>query len=257
MVIGMSMKSERTRVVLVVFIGLALVWVMLFSAMLIVQVPEGVHTAIYVLGCLLLAVGGTRLAGIPKPIAHLGLLKMDLRGIAVAFGGSLPMLVGLLLAAPTAPVLDLHLIWAKAVQPGVIEELVFRGFAFGLLYQRARWSFPAAMLITGAAFGCAHLPGAIVSGQLDQAVGTTLITGVGGCWFAWLFVRWGQCLWVPITTHVSMNLWWTLFTAGPTAAGGGPGTTWGRLAAIAIITVATLKMTTKNCPIAHKATGWH
>lgn len=40
-----------------------------------------------------------------------------------------------------------------------------------------------------------------------------------------------------------VNLGWVIYTAGPTAAGGGPGATWGRVAAIVIITVATGKMT--------------
>ena len=193
--------------------------------------------------CVMIPVLGMVALGRRDVLSALGLTRFDGRGCAVAALGSLAMLAGLAMGAPGAPVVDVGGVFDGAVKPALTEELLFRGFAFGVLFRIARWRFPAAMLTTGAIFGSFHLPSAILGGHLDQAWGAAVLTGVGGCWFAWLYARWSFSLWVPITAHLAMNLWWSLYTAGPTAVGGGPGATWGRVATIAIITIATVKMT--------------
>ncbi len=175
-------------------------------------------------------------------LKELGLTRFHSRGVAVVLLGSLAMGVGMALGGEEA-VFDAGLMWRKAARAGLVEEIGFRGFAFGLLFWRARWSFVAAMGVTGAAFGAFHLPMAVLGGHLDQAWGAALLTGAGGCWFAWLYARWDRSLWVPIAAHVGMNFWWTLYTAGPTAAGGGSGAMWGRVATITLVTVATSRMT--------------
>jgi len=187
-------------------------------------------------------VGAFVVAG-PDALDLLGLRRVSGRGVAVALLGSLGMAAGLAWGATAPPTFDLVAVWDGALRPALSEELLFRGLAFSVLFWRAGWSFPAAMLTTGLLFGVFHLPSAIAGGHLDQAWGTAAITAAGGCWYAWLYARWDRSLWVPIATHFAMNAWWVIYTAGPTAAGGGPGATWGRVATIVIITVATGKMT--------------
>ena len=205
--------------------------------------PE-LRKLLYPLGAITIAVVGMRAAGHRDIPAALGLNRFNARGVLVVFVGSLAMLAGLAIGADELPSsVDLGACWRSAIQPGFVEEVLFRGFAFGLLRWGAGWSFPAAMTSTAVFFGSAHLPGAILGGHMDQALGAAVLTGVGGGWFAWLYERWDRSLWLAIAAHVFMNLWWVSFTAGPTAVGGGPGATWGRVAAIALITVATIRMT--------------
>ncbi len=176
---------------------------------------------------------------------ELGFKAISGLGLAVVLLGSLPMAGGMLWEG-SEPVFDLEALWRGAWRPGFVEELTFRGFAFGMLYWRARWSFVAAMLTTAVVFGGFHLPMAFFGGHLDQAWGTALVTGAGGGWYAWLYVRWNRSLWVPIAAHAAMNSWWVLFTAGPTAAGGGPGAMWGRVAAIVLISIGTARLTKRE-----------
>lgn len=52
-----------------------------------------------------------------------------------------------------------------------------------------------------------------------EKLGIFAITGAGAVVFAWLLQRW-QNLWFPILLHITMNLWWELFSVARTAAGG-------------------------------------
>lgn len=173
----------------------------------------------------------------------LGLTRFSARGVAVAGIGSLAMLGGIALTAEAGPTFELASFWEGALRPAFAEELLFRGLVFSVLYWRLRWSFVAAMLSTGLVFGLFHVPGAVAAGEIGQAWGTVAVTAAGGCWYAWLYVRWDRSLWVPITAHLAMNAWWTLYSAGPTAVGGGSGATGGRIAAVVLITMATLHWT--------------
>ncbi len=74
------------------------------------------------------------------------------------------------------------------------EEVFFRGLFFGGL--RARLSFPAAALISGAFFGSIHL----VGGNWAVAVQLAVL-GVG---LAYLYERTGS-LWAPISLHTVNN----------------------------------------------------
>ena len=240
LVYGADMPKPRLAVFLA-FGGLLL-------ALVALLLPQQLELAwampwAFPLSCVVIPVAGMAAVGRRDVLSALGLRNFEGRGCAVAALGSLAMLAGLAIGAPAPPVVDVGSLFDGAVKAALTEELLFRGFAFGLLYRVAGWRFAPAMLTTGAIFGGFHLPAAILGGHLDQAWGAALLTGVGGCWFAWLYARWGFSLWVAITAHLSINLWWALYAAGPTAVGGGPGATWGRVAAIAIITIATLKMT--------------
>lgn len=230
------MNDERKTVV-VVAVGVAAMMALLFAGHLDWGIPKTVRTLLW----LVIPVGGAALLAGRDVLAELGLLHFNGRGVAVALVGSLAMAAGLALGGE--PTFDAGALWRGALRPGFSEELAFRGFFFGLLFYRAKWAFLPALLLSGAVFGGSHLPGAILGGHLDQAWGAVLVTGAGGCWFAWLYARWGRSLWVPTAAHAAMNFWWVLFTAGPTAAGGGAGATWGRVAAIALVTIATIRMT--------------
>ena len=226
------------RNTVVVFAVLLLVMGMISSKGLDLPIPSIVRRILFIA----LPLAGAFFIHRGKVLANLGLTHFDVRGVAVAFVGSLALLAGLVMSGGSASV-DALALWEKAVFPGLFEELLVRGFAFGTLFWFAGWKFERAMILTGVLFGLMHLPGAIAAGVADQAMGAVAVTAVGGCWYAWLFARWNRSLWVPITAHLMFNAWWVLFSAGATAAGGGSGATWGRIAAIAVITVVTFKWT--------------
>lgn len=86
---------------------------------------------------------------------------------------------------------------ALAVTAGVCEEVLYRGFGLAALrWADADLSKPALILLTGAAFGLAHL----YQGRL----GVTL-TGVLGAYFAWITISTGSLIPV-IVLHALLDL---------------------------------------------------
>jgi membrane protease YdiL (CAAX protease family) len=82
------------------------------------------------------------------------------------------------------------------------EELLFRGFLFGLLVQVARWRLSTAIVFSAVSFSLAH------DGNLAQSVALA----AGGAVMAWLVHRW-RSLWPAIALHGAMNLWWDFSTS--------------------------------------------
>ena len=138
------------------------------------------------------------------------------KGLAFGFLITLPMLLAFALTGPVKENPDfLHLIFGSGVAP-LNEEILFRGFAFLMLYRYARWNFWLAVLIPAVLFGYGHL---YQAGGFLEATGIFAITAIGSVWFSWLLIRWDN-LWVPIMLHALMNLWWDLFAVDETALGG-------------------------------------
>lgn len=98
----------------------------------------------------------------------------------------------------------------------VIEEIVYRGIAVGVLVRLAGWHWLPAVILPGIVFGLVHAG----SGTDPMEIaGIVAITGLGGLLFGWLFVRWGFNLWPPILLHVGLNGLWTAFALGDNAIG--------------------------------------
>lgn len=149
-------------------------------------------------------------------LAELGLRAPIGRAFVVAFAATSPMLV--IFAATGALRVEYSLVVfaVTAVFSPIVEEVLFRGYAFGQLYHRANWSFWAAILVPTVFFSLSHL---YQADSLLSAAGILGITAIGSVWFAWLYMRWDN-LWVPIGMHALMNLWWYLFEVDTTALGG-------------------------------------
>jgi uncharacterized protein len=121
------------------------------------------------------------------------------------------------------------------------EEILFRGYLFRQLHRRAGWRFVPAVLVTGVLFGLAHMGTALRGGALE-VLGVTGITTLGGAFFAWLFVRWNDNLWVPIGVHLFLNAWWELFAVSQNAIGNSGANGARALAIVAAIGI-TLRFT--------------
>lgn len=113
------------------------------------------------------------------------------------------------------------LLW-KGIGGPIVEEIVYRGLAIGILMRLVGWPFWAASLLPALLFGAAHMWG---SPDIIEVVGVVAITGIGGLLFGWLFVRWNFNLWPPIFLHIGLNVIWLVFDLGDNAMGGYYGNT--------------------------------
>jgi membrane protease YdiL (CAAX protease family) len=175
--------------------------------------------------------------GIAAAFQDLGLRGGIVRGLAVGIVATLPLPV-------------MYAIWwharfdaNTAVQVGVFgfisgvsEELLFRGFAFGLLYRKLRLGFWLSIILPTILFAQGHL---YQVHELREYVAIVAITSFGNIWFGWLYVRWEYNLWVPVAVHALMNSWWTIFSVSQTALGA-PEADYARLLTIALTVVLTL-----------------
>lgn len=97
------------------------------------------------------------------------------------------------------------------------EEVLFRGYLFRQLYQRAKMGFWLSALIPSVLFAAGH---AYQSTHFGELVGILAITSVGSVLLCWLYQRWNYNLWVIVALHSAMNLWWEVFAVDDTALGG-------------------------------------
>jgi hypothetical protein len=105
----------------------------------------------------------------------------------------------------------------KTILAGIMEEYLFRGFLFGILFRKLGWGFIPAALTGGVLFGLGHLYQGFT---LIETLGIFTITAIGAIWFSWLYIEWENNLWVPIFIHTFMNLSWVLFEVSDNAMGG-------------------------------------
>ena len=155
-----------------------------------------------------------------RALARFGLVRSPVRPVLFALLCTAPMLVTYAaIGRLDREGLPLTVVAAVVAAP-LAEELFFRGFAFGELVRAGRWGFWPAAIVTGAVFGAVHLSGAVGREPLAGALGVVAITALGGGWFAWLYMKWDENLWVPIFMHALMNLWWMAFEIDDTALGG-------------------------------------
>jgi len=155
-----------------------------------------------------------------RAIRAVGLLGRIRVALLFALAATLPMLLGFALTGSFNSELSVvDALFLAGVWP-LAEEILFRGYFFRQLHRYAAWGFWTAALTTGIVFGAVHLLNASVQRlPLSGEIGVVAIIGVGGVFYAWLFVRWEDNLWVPFGMHMFMNLWWEVFAVDETALG--------------------------------------
>jgi membrane protease YdiL (CAAX protease family) len=173
-------------------------WAILHSAKEILTICLCTTTVMWLFG-----------GGAAQAFKNLGLSRRIARGVLVGIIATLPLPI-------------IYAIWwhatfnaDAAVQVGVFglisgagEELLFRGFGFGMLYRKLRLGFWLSIILPTFAFARGHLYQ--VHG-FRESLAIVALTGFGSVWFSWLYVRWDYNLWVPIAVHVLMNSWWSIF----------------------------------------------
>jgi len=206
--------------------------------------PAAIAVPTWKVGWVLFCFGGlwvTHRMGPRAAIAELGLSAPPIRGLGIALLASLPMLAVLLLMSENAMRFVPRTMLLSVLLAALTEEILFRGYLFRQLYRRAGWHFVPAVLATGLLFGLAHI-GTAFSGGALELLGVAGITTLGGAFFSWLFLRWGDNLWVPIGMHLFMNAWWELFAVSANAIGNASATV-ARALAVAAAIFMTLRYT--------------
>jgi membrane protease YdiL (CAAX protease family) len=172
-------------------------------------IPESVKT---LLGVLLCSIFARAMFG---PGDHFALGRRSLSGLKFGFLCSLPMLIGFSFTRTVHIADPVAVIFLAGLFP-LAEEILSRGFAFRLLYHEERWPLWPAVAVVALITGAVH----IEKGQTaEQILALFAVTGLGGALFSWLLARW-KSLWFPFALHMSMNLWWEVFTVSRTALGG-------------------------------------
>lgn len=176
------------------------------------------RATIIALAPVLLAIGSLLLFHSPKNIfKSMGIDKGFWKGLGWAFLFTLPMLIGYAsLGEFNAEISYKKFYWMVILAP-LAEELFFRGFLFGQLFRFGGWGFIPAGLLSALIFGSMHL---YQADDFGSAVGVFMMTGMGGMWFAWLYIEWGKNLWLSIFLHFFMNAYWGVFAIADNAAGG-------------------------------------
>lgn len=177
-----------------------------------------------------------------KIIESLGLDQSIIIGFLFCFICTLPMLVGYMVVFDFNTEVSVTTILIKVLAAGFFEELIFRGFLFGLLFRYTRLGFITASLLGALIFGLMHL---YQSDDPMQMLGIFGITFSGSLFFGWAYAEWKYNIWVPVFLHMLMNLYFELFSAGENALGGLYMNIF-RIAVIVLVIIVTIYYKRKN-----------
>lgn len=142
-----------------------------------------------------------------KLFTILGLDEQLMQGAAIGLLCTLPMFMGYAWMANGAISYSGELLHRDLVLAGFFEELLFRGFLFGVLFYYAGWGFIPAILIPSVYFGLGHL---YQAGTVEDGMYIFLFTSLASAGFAWFYTCW-KSLWPVIFLHGFMDLAWDLF----------------------------------------------
>lgn len=146
----------------------------------------------------------------------LGLDKGVLKGLMIGFICTLPMFIGYAFLNGFEFKIDLSIIHRDFVLAGFFEELLFRGFLFGILYYVVGWGFIPAVILPSIFFGLGHL---YQAENISEAINVFLFTGLGSAGFAWFYTAFKN-LWIVIFLHAFMDLAWDMFQVESNVTGG-------------------------------------
>ncbi len=147
------------------------------------------------------------------------LLSLDkplIKGLAVAFIGTLPMLTGYLIHFKMAQKIDFESLFINTASSAFFEEIIFRAFLIGILYRFTRLGFLSAALLGSLLFAQVHL---YQSQNVAELTEILAITFLGSLFFAWSYFESGYNLWTAIFLHFLMNLYWEIFTVSENVSG--------------------------------------
>jgi CAAX protease family protein len=164
-------------------------------------------------------------------------------GYSRAFLFTLPMLIGYAIIAGLNYDATFFDIFFWSFFSPFTEELIFRGFLFGLLFRFFKIGFFPTLILSSFLFAFGHVH------QVEDIISIIQIFAVtffGGLIFGWLYIEWNYNLWFAIGIHTFMNLNWSLFAIEESNAIGGWGANIFRFMAIALIIFLTIRKIRKD-----------
>lgn len=173
---------------------------------------------------------------------HIGIHKGFLKGLIFSIITVSPMLLSSAIIGEISDDLNMPELIRKTLFAGVMEEYLFRGFLFGLLFRKLGWGFIPSSLAGALIFGFGHV---YQGSSFVESSGVFLVTALGAVWFAWLYIEWNSNLWIPIFLHTGMNLSWSLFDVSDNALGGWYSNLF-RIITIALTIIITIKYNGKS-----------
>ncbi|MGF1461889.1 MAG: lysostaphin resistance A-like protein [Maricaulaceae bacterium] len=152
-----------------------------------------------------------------KSVAHFGLGAPRPLAIALPVMAVIPLYAVFAATQPVQTEINPVRAFQLALFYPFLEEMVFRGFAFGALRRVCKFNFWVAALLPAAGTALVHL---YQANDAMSVVMTLLIAGLGGVFFSWIYERWGFNIWIPTAMHALMNLAWNVFDIGSGAFAG-------------------------------------
>jgi len=174
----------------------------------------------------------------------LGLQHSVVRSFAIALLFTLPMFLTFPFFFAWNGELDGLTVYRGAFTAAVFEELAFRALIFGALYYGCGWRFLPAALPPAIIFGLEHL---YQASDVTGAIFTFLLMFACAIWVSWLYVKWGNNLYIAIFLHLLMNFSWMLFEVSDGAMGGLVANL-ARLGTFAVSIIVTLHFTGRRLP---------
>lgn len=182
------------------------------------------------------------LFGFKNVLKELCLDKGFLTGLGFGLVVAAPMLISSAFIGTIDGELDLLTLLKKTLLAGFMEEFLFRGFLFGILFRKMGWGFIPASVLGATIFALSHL---YQGSGVNELMGIFLVTFIASAWFSWLFIEWKENLWIAIFLHGFMNLSWTLFEVIDNALGEAVPNIF-RIITIVISVVATILYSLKK-----------
>ena len=155
-----------------------------------------------------------------------------MKGILLAFIGTLPMLMGYFVHFPMVKKIDMESLFINTISSAFFEEIIFRAFLIGFLYRFTRLGFLSSLLFGSLLFAQVHL---YQSQNTMELVEIFAITFLGSAFFAWVYFELDFNLWAAIFLHFFMNLYWELFDVSENVSGNLYGNLYKTLSIVLII----------------------
>ncbi|WP_153398906.1 CPBP family intramembrane glutamic endopeptidase [Chryseobacterium vaccae] len=176
------------------------------------------------------------------------------KGILLSFLFILPMVLYALFFSRINTNTDPANLFAKSAFAGLFEEVIYRGFIFGILFRYLKMGFIPAVVIASVIFASGHLYQGTLLIDLFQIF---ILTFLGSVLYAWLYTEWNFNLWIPVVLHSLMNLVWMLFDFDHTVIGSS-GANICRFLTVALAIIYTVRFKRKNnIPLSvHKQSLW-
>ncbi|PWN64780.1 CPBP family intramembrane glutamic endopeptidase [Chryseobacterium oncorhynchi] len=142
--------------------------------------------------------------------------KSIIKGFALAFLGTLPMLIGYCIHFKINSTINTESLFINTISSAFFEEIIFRAFLIGTLFRFTKLGFLSSVLLGSLLFAQVHL---YQSQNTIELIEIFAITFLGSVFFAWVYFEQDFNLWCAIFLHSLMNFYWEIFNVSENVSG--------------------------------------